>query len=206
MRIFARLLLPAASCVLLLATAASGSTITLSDFSNNETPASVLDATFDFSISGPTELTLRVTNTTVAPDTYNINEIFFNADTNVSGLSLDSATHSAEGLVTLSWAPVDIDSMIGGFGTFDFGLTNGVGETDPSLIGPTEFIDFVFTISGTGPFADTDFATPNADGFTAAAKFVNGPGDNSAFGAVPEPGAGLLLGLGLVALAARRRS
>jgi hypothetical protein len=38
------------------------------------------------------------------------------------------------------------------------------------------------------------------------AKFVNGPGDDSAFGAnVPEPSTASLLGLGLVGVAAIRR-
>ena len=36
-----------------------------------------------------------------------------------------------------------------------------------------------------------------------AAKFVNGPGDDSAFATIPEPGTALLLSIGLVFLSLR---
>jgi hypothetical protein len=49
-----------------------------------------------------------------------------------------------------------------------------------------------------------DFDATNLSGYKAAAKFVNGPDDpeamgmeDSAFGAVPEPGTALLLGAAL---------
>jgi hypothetical protein len=190
-----------------LAAGAQASTITLSDLSSDSTPAGDLDATYQFSISGPSELTLTATNTT-GVTAFNINEVYFNAAGNVTGLFLTGVTHSAAGSVTPAWAPVQTAVSVAGFGDFDFGLVGSVGQNDPSLIGPGEWVDFVFTISGTGPFDMSDFVVANASGNIAAGKWVNGPGDDSAFGAaVPEPGTAVLVALGLLGLgwAGRRR-
>lgn len=208
---------------LLFASHAAATTITLSTVSSDGTPASQLDATLEFSVTGATELTLTVTNT---GSDFNINEIYFNAESNVTGLSLDSATHSVEGDVATEWGSVLTNTAVDGFGSFDFGLADGVGETDPSVIEPGEDVVFVFTISGTGPFAMDDFKVANGSGFEAAAKFVNGPPDpecadaviptekcpegvnteDSAFGAVPEPLVGWLVALGLAGVVASRRT
>jgi hypothetical protein len=179
--------------------------IVLSTASSDETPAADLDATFDFGVAGST-LTLVVTNTTTAPNEFNINEIFFNASNDVTSLSLTSAMHSAEGNVMMDWGPLDTSVMVDGFDTFDFGLTDGMGETHPSVIGPTEFITFMFSITGTSPFNVDDFNQPNSSGYTAAAKFVNGPGDDSAWGAVPEPSTALLVATGLLVLGVRQKA
>jgi hypothetical protein len=185
--------------------------VTLSTASSDTTPAEDLDATFDFSVVGST-LTLVVTNDTTDPNEFNVNEIYFNvSDTSsVTGLTFTSAMHSVEGNVMMDWSsgmPLGLktDIMADGFGVFDFGLTNMMGETDPSTIWPTQSVTFTFTIAGTGPFAPGDFIAPSSLGYTAAAKFVNGPGDDSAYGAVPEPSTALLLALGLVGIAAGRR-
>jgi hypothetical protein len=196
---------------LALAPAARATTITLSLESSDETPAGVLDATLDFVISDTAELTLTVTNDTTAPDEYNINQIFFNGASNVTGLTLVGATHSDDsagnnfGDVFSLWNPVETDTMVDGFGTFDFGLTDGMGETAVSVIGPGESIAFVLSISGTQPFTMDDFNVPGDEGRTAAAKFVNGPGDDSGFGGVPEPMTALLVGVGLLGLGMLRR-
>jgi hypothetical protein len=178
--------------------------VTLSSHSSDTTPASWLDASFEFDVSGTT-LTLEVTNTTSSPNEFNINEVFFNAASHVTGLSFDSAMHSVEGDVTAGWVPLLSDISVDGFDIFDFGLRDGDGEPSVSLIGPAESIVFSFTISGAGPFAPGDFVEENGYGFTAAAKFINGPGDDSAWGAVPEPSTALLLASGLLALGLQRR-
>jgi hypothetical protein len=187
-----------------LSTSAGATPVVLSSHSSDVTPASILDATFDFSVAGM-NLTIVVTNDTTAPYEFNINEMFFNASGNVTSLMLTSAMHSVEGNVMADWMPVVTDMMVDGFSTFDYGLMNMMGEIDPSVIGPAEYVTFVFGITGTGPFTADDFIQPNSQDLTAAAKFVNGPGDDSAWGAVPEPSTALLLASGLLLLGARRR-
>lgn len=214
----------ALAAALTLATPGLATTISLSSVSSDGTPASQLDADFDFSVSGST-LTLTVTNT---GSDFNINEIYFNASGLVSGLSLTSATHNVAGDVSAAWLPIEVGSSADGFGTFDFALTDGVGETNVNVIEPGEEIVFVFSITGSGGYADADFIVANEDGYQAAAKFVNGPPDpecvglteptemcpgaagteDSAFGAVPEPLLGWLVavGLGAAVAAGRKRS
>jgi hypothetical protein len=130
----------------------------------------------------------------------------------VTGLTLLSATHSLQGDVLAAWSPVETNSMVDGFGMFRFGLTDGVGELNPNIVEPGESVVFVFDIAGVGIFSDTDFVVANGAGYTGAGRFVNGPDDpespgdeDSAFGAVPEPGSAALFGAGLLAIAAARR-
>jgi hypothetical protein len=195
---------------------AGATTIQLSQFSSEADPApALLDATLVFVLSGPSQLTLTVTNETTAPDKYLINGIWWNAAAHLTALSLVGATHSASGDVTSAWAPVESDTHADGFGSFDFALTGGVGAQNTNLLASGESIAFVLSISGTGPYDMADFDVANALGNRAAAKFVSGPGDLSAFGAtgsggglpVPEPAAAALLGAGLLGMgwAGRRR-
>lgn len=217
-----------AVCALLTCFAASASaeTIILSDLASSEpvsVPVGFLDAILDFQVSGST-LTLTVTNTTVAPATLDVNTVYFNGTDNVTGLTLNSATHSVEGDVLTGWT---LNTSTGdggpthgnGFGIHDFSLTDGVGNST-SIIGPSESVVFDLTIGGTAPFSETDFVTDLSEQTLggnniltrAVAKFVNGNdaffGDtlDSAFGAsTPEPSTFALLGIALLSLLGHRR-
>jgi hypothetical protein len=115
--------------------------------------------------------------------------------------------------VTAAWAPLESGPSPDGFGVFDFGLTDGVGENNVNIIEPGESIAFVFTVNA--GLADADFIVAQGEGYLVAAKFTNGPDDpedpgneDSAFGAsTPEPGMLGLLALGFAGLlvAAGRR-
>jgi hypothetical protein len=184
---------------------AQASTIVCCDASSDSTPAGDLNATLDFVVVGTT-LTLTVTNDTAGLGDFNINDIYFNTTVDVTSLTLTSATHSILGDVFVHWDPVMTNEMKDGFGIFDYSIQDGIGETDPWLVTPGDSIVYELTIGGTGPFDMSDFGVANGDGYTLGAKFVNGPGDDSAFGAnVPEPSTALLVGLGSVMLAGLRR-
>jgi hypothetical protein len=197
--------------------------IALSEMSSDATPAGDLDAIADFSIVGGDELVIVLSNTTTAPDEFNMNELYFNGSSDVTGLTLTSAMHSANGDVLVDWTPVLTSQMADGFGVFDFQLMDGTGEVNPAQIQPGTSITFTLDILGACALAldcdafDDFLSVENAQGKAVAAKFVNGPDDpespgdeDSAFGAssaVPEPGTlGLsVLGLGALALAKRRQ-
>lgn len=184
---------------------ASALTLQLSTISSDETDPADLTADFEIDVVGTT-LTIEVTNTDLNGAEFNINQIFFNGSDDVTSIAFDGATHSVAGDVTAAWAPLESSAFVNGaFGTFDYALTDGVGENNPNIIEPGEMITFSFTVNA-GLTAE-DFAVANAQGWQIAAKFVNGPDDDSAFGAgdggfppVPEPLTAALLASGLVGL------
>jgi len=190
------------------ATVASASTIQCCSISSDATPASQLQATFDFQVAGSV-LTLTVDNDTLAPSEFNINQIYFDASDDVTSLALDAAAHSLAGDVASDWGPLLTGDRPGGFSALDYSLQAKGGQKSPYLIQPGEEIAFVFTINGgVGSFSMSDF------GPLVAAKFVSGPDDpeapgseDSAFGTVPvpEPSTTVLLSLGLAGLSFRRR-
>lgn len=182
-----------------------------SDVSSDATPASDLDATLTFNItaggSGTLNdlLTLTLDNQTTAPNTFSINEVYFNFTGNHGGFSMES------GSGTLNHGPTPAD----GFGNFDIKLDGfllaaggtSIWEID---LGLTGVVDSDFNDLSTIPPGDTPYF--------AALKFVQGPCDpevtgecveDSAFGAVvPVPAAVWLFGSGLLGLVgmARRKS
>ena len=195
-----------------------GATIILSDLaSDGATPPSptVLDATFDFTLSSnlledDPILTFSVHNQTTVPDEFDINELYFNAPDNVTGMSVISGG--------TGWT-LDLDNAPGGgfnvngFGMYDVAMVDGVGG-DPHEIIPGEIHVFEIQLSGAGPIADIGFVSEFTEidpGFggtptLVAAKFVSGPGDASAYGAtIPEPGSLAMLVLGGLMLLRRRR-
>ncbi len=187
---------------IVLANSASATIISLdlSTHASEPIDPSILAATFDFSVTGQT-LTLTVTNNTSVPNEYSINRIYFNANANVGSLQ-----SSSTGQFDLNLISGNAD----GFGTFDFVLSHGPpnGENH-HIIKPGEFEVFSFTFDGIG-FNEKDFTTELSSQFDSnllmivAAKFVMGPGDGSAFGAVPEPGVIAMLAVAS-GLAGRRR-
>jgi hypothetical protein len=198
------------------AVSAQAGTITLSDVSSDLTPATDLDATLDFVVgefdggNAGDELQLTLTNTGAD---FNVGELYWNVTSNITGLSLLSATHSVNGDVTGLWDPVHTGLSADGFGVFDYAMTDGVGELSPGLATPGDSIVFIMDLDSLAAADMSDFIVANANGYIGAAKFVNGPDDpeapgneDSAFGAaVPEPGTAALLSIGLFGLAITRR-
>jgi len=177
------------------------SVLRLSDVSSDRTAATDLNGTLEFFVSGST-LSLTARNDTDLVTGFDLDAIYFNALPNVTSLSL------APGQTGWMLTP---EASADGFGVFDYALINDRGN-DPNEIGPQDSLTFGFDILGTGPFLDTDFTTefssvpPGDTPALAAAKFINGPGDDSAYGAVvPEPTTALLTLLGGATLLWSRR-
>lgn len=179
----------------------AGTVLTLSDFSSDETSAEVLDATLAFSVTGSV-LTLSVSNETSSPNPFDLSAIYFNATPEVSGLALTGAPAGWELLVGQS---------ADGFGTYDFALQSDLNASS-GKIASGDVRDFIFDISGSGPFLETFFTTefstipPGEIPGLVAAKFVSGPNDDSAFGVtVPEPATLVLMLGGMLTVGLRKR-
>ena len=187
----------------LTGTAQAGMALTLSDLSSDETDPAVLDATLLFTVTG-SELVIAATNDTPVGSGFDIDAVYFNATPEVTDLVPAPAVDG--------WTLVR-DETADGFGRFDFALMTASGN-DPLDLGPGESLTFTFDIIGSGAFLDTSFTAefsqvpPGEHPALAAAKFMSGPGGDSAFGAVvPEPHTGLiaLIGIGLLRRSKRRQ-
>jgi hypothetical protein len=214
-------------------------TITLSDLSSEPgtNPASDLDATVEFSVTDlGDQLTLTVTNdTSDPPESYKINEIFFNFTSDVTSIAASilplgwtlATDDCPPGSPTTGVAPCNdmggMDTRADGFGIYDASIKTG----NSTAIAPGGSAVFVFDLTGAGVTADDFVVETSRDAEAggailglAAAKFIEGSqqtlcpgGENicdSAFGTttpglVPEPAAFGLVLLGLTGLAVHAR-
>ena len=198
-----------AAAALSLGTVASALTVTLSEMSSDATDAGELDATLVFTDLGGGSLQLDVTNDTVAGTGFDINEIAFNL-AGVTSLELDSPDTVWElngNAANVATAPGA--NHIAGFGNFEFQLVVDGNANSPAEIEEGETQTFLFTYTG---MLAAGILEANGSGKLVAGKFVQGPGDDSAFGAsgdgavVPEPSAALLMALGVLCFATRCRN
>lgn len=197
-----------AAMALLSASPAAALSFTLSEFSDNETSPSVLDAMLEFGVAGNL-LTLVIENTTQPGDLYDINQIYFTTSDNVTGLTLLTASGSVDGSNLADWS-LRTDVGFGAFGTFDFALEGPQMGSSDAQITPNEVQTFTLSIvcAALATCGVLDFGSqlsthvPGSTSVLVAAKFVGGPGDNSAGGGTAtaaEPRSALLL---LIATAA----
>jgi hypothetical protein len=188
----------------------------LSNASSDETPAEWLSATLEFTVTGGAALggqtlSLTVTNNTgmggETPE-FALSQIFFNS---AAGVGL---TPTGGGLPTgWSWG----SGHAGGFGIFDFHLETSEAGGSPGAIAAGASLTFGFDIVHDGEdVAANDFTTelssipPGGRPAIAAAKFIQGPGDDSGYGAyIPLPPAlpmGIAGLLGVAVLGRRKRA
>jgi len=193
--------------------------LNLSEYSSDETPADCLSGLLTFTVTGDS-LVLSVTNDTTSPNDYYINQIYFNIGADLSKMTLTSAPSN--------WS-LDYDedgNKAGGFGYFDVELST---NKKAAQVAPGKTLSFTFTFKGlssslTDTLFTTEWSTSGHPSALGVAKFVRGPGDDSAFGSayfvatppdptptggtVPEPVSlsvlGLAAGLGAVASRLRR--
>jgi hypothetical protein len=182
---------------------AEAAILRLSDYSSEPYLAEYLDAELNFSVVDST-LTLSVTNLTPESEggpAFKMSRMYFNVTDNVESLALTdvyaSGKSAADGWDLYFW---EDGFLVGGFGRFDIYLEGGHGSHGP-VVESGQTVNFVFQISGDGPFDDSDFVTlssPQGGHIVsyAAAKFYNDC--TSAYGAtnVPEPATVFLLSLG----------
>lgn len=204
--------------------------------SNGPVPPDVddLSATIEFTVVG-TELFVTVDNRTdenVSGNQYSISEIFFNTPDTLTDIpSGGNGQEAGDGLVLTGYSGGALGPWqkstefgynihhINGFGYFDMYILNG-GQ---HVIDPGQTVTYTFDITGSETYTGTDFVYLNsppvfgdyrfsgADPATSlqmvgGAKFVQGPGGESGFGAVPEPATILLLGIGSLVLMRRRKA
>jgi hypothetical protein len=193
--------------------------------SDDDAPASVFDARVDYTYLNLEQiLCVTIFNDTVAPNEYTISRLHFNTSFDVIGLALITDQLSPYYNADFPDASLGGASAQGGFGTFRWSLDLGQGN-DGVLAGQST--TFYFDVQGSG-LTDDDFfrqsqIIPGGSDKpfgVALIHFTRGPGDDSVWALsgqdgvplppgdifiIPEPASMTLLGLGLAAMAIRRR-
>ncbi len=182
---------------------ASATTIGLSNVSSDPgVDAADLAATLDFEVVGST-LTLNVSNDSSA---FDFTGIYFNVTTGVETLTLTSGPKDWKLEAPSGNNPTDT----GAFGVFDYIVGVKAKKADSAKLSPGDVASFVFSIGSAGTFTAADFTTElslvDEGEIAALAAGRFGIGKNSPIGAThtPEPATGLLVGLGIMILAANR--
>ena len=187
--------------VLLCATRADAAMILLSTAATHGADPALLDASIEFEVTG-NALTITVTNTTEELHPYHINQILFNASSDVTSVQETS--------MPTGWS-LATHRNANAFGHFEYMIHGGAGANSQALL-PGDSAMFVLTFQGSNVTAE-DFLSEFSDGarpMLVAAKFLNGPGNAGPYGGtdqappIPEPGCLALL-MGAIAVAYRRR-
>ena len=197
--------------VLLSCNTSHAGLVNLCEYSTDETPAELLDASIEFTVIGDT-LTIELTNLTDGPDGgvdtgYDITALYFNATSNILDLTLESPDNG--------WTlyPFGNITKAGGLGQFDYVIMGGISN-NPVIVEGESSETFVMSISHDGSGATaTDFYSelsimpPGDNPMLVAAKFQRGPNDDSAYGGThtPEPAMITLLGLGSMFVFVKRK-
>jgi len=177
------------------------------ELSDNDAPLDYFHANYeywydpDFGIFG-----LTVNNLT--DPGYTISEVFINVSDDVAGLTLiDNAGFYYASLIS--------NTRADGFGTFDYELDLGSGNTGLASGNSATFLFSVTSLVGSDQLTLADFFSGLSWGggrtpAEAAIKFTQGPGDDSVYAipcqpqVVPEPATNTLLGLGIVGMLMRK--
>lgn len=200
---------------LALAGEASPATLVLSDASSDPSlPAARLDGILELDVTGggkTQRLTLTLTNATAAPDALFIDAILFDASAAVTSVKLDRVSTSRGGNVTSAWSLVASSGVGGATDAGRLGLFDWVLVSAGAGVAPGDVLTVRIDVTGSVRLETGDFVEPSAltgpDQIPTlgAGRFAAGATRVYGGAHAPEPGALVLFGSGLFALALVRR-